>query len=108
LVTLSGSLDDVSDDDTFAVTVDWGDGFPASNAVVDQANRTFTATKRYFDNAPAADPRDQFTIQATATDDDGGITVATTTITVLNTPPNVASDNPSVTVDEGQTAQMWG
>ena len=70
-VTLSGSFNDASLEDTHSVLIDWSDG-TTSEAVVDEETRTFTATHQYADNGAAGGTADSYFIVATITDDDSG------------------------------------
>ncbi len=71
-VTLTGSFTDAGPDDTHTVIVDWGDG-ATSEATVDALARTFTASHVYTDDAPTATPADDYTVEVTLIDDDGGV-----------------------------------
>ncbi len=48
-VTLSGAFSDLSINDDYTVTVNWGDG-TSSEAVVDSVKKTYRATHRYDDD----------------------------------------------------------
>lgn len=85
-VTLTGSFSDASSLDTHTVSIDWGDG-SSSQAVVDAVGRTFTATHQYLDDTPSETDFDRYTIQATVSDDDGGVATAQTDVTVNNVAP---------------------
>jgi hypothetical protein len=82
-VTLTGSFTDPGVLDTHTVSINWGDGTPATLAKVTEANGSgsFTATHTYVIN-PAGQVSGAFTITATATDSDGGQGSATTGLTV--------------------------
>src|SRR5204863_380158 len=72
--------------DADAVTITWGDG-ATSEAVVDAATRTFTASHLYKDDNVA----DRYAVTATITDDDGGLGSATTQATVTNSAPVITA-----------------
>ena len=71
-VTLTGSFADDGSEDTHTVLVDWGDG-STSEATVDALSRTFTATHTYVDDQPTATSSDDYTVEVTVIDDDGGV-----------------------------------
>lgn len=71
-VTLTGSFTDAGSEDTHRVLVNWGDG-STSEAAVDAATRTFTATHTYVDDQPTSTSSDDYTVQVTVIDDDGGV-----------------------------------
>jgi hypothetical protein len=55
---------------------------------VDQTTRTFTASHTYADDDPTGTPADPYTLTATVTDDDGGVSGSlTASVTVRNVPP---------------------
>ena len=98
----SGSFADPGTEDSWTATVDYGDGGGASSLTLDSDNMTFDLSHTY---SSAGD----FEVTVVVTDDDGGMGSATFMINVSeNSPPDVAADNPSVTVDEGQGAANTG
>ena len=60
--TINGSFEDEGLNDTAEISIDWGNG-DSSLAVVDQQNRTFTASYRYLDDDPTGTMSDIFKIQ---------------------------------------------
>ena len=89
MVFLSGEFTDPGGPDTHTVAIDWGDG-STSNATVHQGRNTFVAHHHYLDDDPTDTPSDSYTISATATDDDGGMSdPVDTTVTVNNVAPEV-------------------
>ena len=93
-VTVSGSFTDVGTLDTHTVLIDWGNGETSSAAVVVQGNGsgTFTAMHQYLDDNPTATSSNPYTITATVTDDDGGVSSSSTVgITVNNVAPTVGA-----------------
>jgi len=104
-VTLSGTFTDANPLDTHTVTVDWGDGTSATSATVDQTAGTFTAVHRYLDDNTA----DQYTLDVTLTDDDGGTDTASTTVTVTNAAPQLTAVNlDQATIGEDGTTTVSG
>jgi len=53
-------------------------------------------------------PNQSQTVTITATDSDGAISTTTFDLDVRNVAPSVTADNPTITVDEGQTATNTG
>ena len=92
-VTISGSFTDKGIQDTHTVLINWGNGETSSAAVVVQGSGsgTFSATHQYRDDNPTSTSFDPYTIRATVTDDDGGLSVSSTVgITVNNVIPAIA------------------
>ncbi len=71
IATITGRLVDAGLNDTLTVTVDWGDGSPATAAFIDQVTRTFSATKTYAVIDPRVLLRDFYEVKVTATDSGG-------------------------------------
>ncbi len=104
--TITGTVDDVGSLDTHSVVVQWGDG-SSSTVAVDPVTRTFTADHQYLDDDPTATASDNYAITVTATDDDGGVGSASTTVTVMNVAPTVVGLNAPV-IDENGIATITG
>jgi hypothetical protein len=98
-VALESAFSDPGTLDTHECDIDWGDGTStAVGTVID----TCDASHAY--STPG-----EFTITVTVTDSDGGVGTASVTVHIEeNQAPNVAADNATVSVDEGQTATMGG
>jgi Ca2+-binding RTX toxin-like protein len=88
LVTISGSYTDDGSDDRHTVSVNWGDG-STSPALVNSAAGMYVASHRYRDDNPSGTPADTVSIVVTIDDQDGGVTTATTSLTVNNVAPRV-------------------
>jgi hypothetical protein len=82
-LSVSGSIDDLGTLDHHTVEILWGDG-EFESAAVDLTSRTFSATHAYADDG-------DYTITATASDDDGDSAFATTVAHVENLSPQVSS-----------------
>ena len=104
--TVTGSFTDVSTLDTHTAVIDWGDG-TTSNATIDPVSRTFSADHQYLDDNPTGTGSDVYTIGVTLTDDDTGTDTASTTVTVNNLDPVIASVNAPV-INEDGTATITG
>ncbi|MFC1925721.1 choice-of-anchor C family protein, partial [Chloroflexota bacterium] len=100
LATVSGMIDDPSSQDTFTVTIDWGEG--VQNYNYPAGTTTFSETRLYPDDNPSGTPVDVYAIGVTVTDDDGGVGTAATGVTVSNISPTVEA-GPDAVIDEGDT-----
>lgn len=100
MITLTGTITEISPLDTFTVMVDWGDG------VIDTFNypagtTAFMETHTYQDNYnPAA-------IAVTLADDDDGMDSGSTAVTVNNVPPTVDAGTDFIIAD-GDPAAFAG
>jgi len=84
--TVSGNLQDPGAPDTFTVVINWGDGVPTALTLTAGATN-YSATHQYLDDNPTGTPSDIYAVTITATDDDGGVGTANTTVTVNNIAP---------------------
>lgn len=102
-VTLSGTIDDPGTQDTFTLTVDWGDGI-VENFTFAAGTTTFSQDHQYLDDDPTSTPSDQYTINLLLTDDDAGSTAGTAATTISNIAPTAdVNVTPSISEDEGVT-----
>ena len=104
--TLSGSFVDAGSLDAHTVTVDWGDGV-VENFVLAVGDRSFSFTHAYPDDDPTATPSDNYNIQVSIADDDGGVGNDSVSLTVSNINPVLLSVN-APTVDQGEVANLSG
>lgn len=89
---VSGTIADVGPLDTFALVIEWGDG--ASDTFNYPAGATeFSASHFYLDDKPTGTASDDYPINLTLTDDDGGEDTQTTTVTVNNVAPVITAKN---------------
>jgi hypothetical protein len=95
-----GTFVDPGDDAPWTVTVDYGEGAgPQPIAIIPP--KAFALNNTYEQDGI-------YSVISSVTDSDGDTGVASITVTVLNLPPLVNADNPSVTVNEGQPAGNTG
>ena len=104
--TLAGDILDPGSQDTFTLTIDWGDG--TTEAVDYGAGTTsFVRTHRYMDDGPSPGngaPSYSYEIQVTVIDKDSGIGRTTTPLTVNNVPPVIADFHNSPPSSGGDSA----
>ena len=100
-VDLSGIIDDPGRFDTHTVTIDWGDGSPVASQFLAAGLTEFAFSHTYEDDNLSATP-----IVVTLTDDDGGMTVAETSLNVANVAPTAAILRAPVQVLEGDTVTL--
>jgi hypothetical protein len=78
--------------DTHTATIDWGDGTPVEDGVVDQVLGTVSGSHVYA--GPSV-----YTVTVTVTDDDSGIGSDTFTVTVLDITPPVITTQGDLVVE---------
>lgn len=98
--------------ETFTGTATWSDG--ASTPLTVSRDGTFTTTRPFPDDHPATGtPADEFVVEVTVSDDDGGRdSAASPTLQVNNVPPVITSIASTATfadhVEEGDTVTIDG
>ncbi len=92
IATVSGTIFDPSPDDTFTVTIDWGEGSPI-DYLYPAGSTTFSEQHQYLDDNPSDTPSDVYELAVTVTDDDAYAGTANTTVTVNDIAPVVAIDS---------------
>ena len=90
--TLSGSFTDPGTLDTHTVTINWGDGQPATVLPLAASVYSFSATHSYVD---APQTGNQYPITVTVTDDDGATGVAHAAATVNDATPMLTVNGPT-------------
>ena len=89
-VTLFGRIVDPGTQDTFILTVDWGDG-TVENFNYAAGTTLFSETHQYLDDDPTGTPFDTPTITVTLTDDDLGSDIDTISPRVVNVEPEITN-----------------
>ena len=84
--TLSGTIVSPGGIDTNTVSIDWGDASPLSTLVLPPGVDAFSAPHVYLNN-PAGVASGSYSINASVTDEDGKIGIASTSVIVSNVPP---------------------
>ncbi len=128
LLTLTGQFTDDGQLDTHTVVIDWGGGSadqpsegtttlttagpnPPGTTLIDRGGGTwrFSATRHYLDDNPTGTPADDYTINVSVTDDDGGSDSEVTLVTVDNAAPQLGPlVLDTATVDEGGLVTLTG
>ena len=88
--TVSGTISDPGTEDTFTVTIDWGEGAPEVFSYPVGATG-YSETHQYLDDNPTGTASDVYSVSVTVEDDDGGVGNASTGVTVNNVVPIVSS-----------------
>ncbi len=71
VATLTGDIIDPGTLDTFALTVDWGDGSALETFNYPAGTTSFSETHQYLDDDPSGTGSDTYNVTATLADDDG-------------------------------------
>jgi hypothetical protein len=95
IATVSGTFSDVGLQDSFTVTIDWGEGAP-EDFVYPAGSTSFSETHQYLDDNPAATSSDSYGITVIVTDDDGGSASDSSASVVVN---NVAPELGAISID---------
>lgn len=69
---LTGNIIDPGTQDTFTLTVDWGDGSPLESFTYPAGTSSFSETHQYLDDNPSGTSSDVYQLSLTISDDDGG------------------------------------
>jgi hypothetical protein len=104
--TLTGDISDPGTNDSFVLTVNWGDGSGIQAVALAADTRSLNVSHNYLDNPPGS-PTGSFAVTATVTDKDGGVGSATGSVTVANSQPKVTL-NSVEGITEGGTALFSG
>ena len=107
MATLSGSIMDPGTEDTFTVTVDWGDPLSPNNietytfAASATGSQDFTLAHRYLDDNPTGTSVDAYDVKVTVQDDDSssGLMSFDSGITKIAPPDSLLQGNASTTSD---------
>lgn len=107
--TLSGNISDADANDSFTLTVNWGDGSAPQIFNYPAGTTLFTETHQYLDDNPSGTPSDNYTINLTLADNNGSSDTASTIVTVNNAPPVLSnvSANPAI-ITVGQATSLSG
>jgi hypothetical protein len=94
-VTLSGDISDPGSTDTFALTIDWGDGSNEETVSEAAGTKTFSLTHTYADDNPTGTASDNSRIALTIEDDDKGTGAGSVNLVVKNLPPTLSIASPA-------------
>ncbi|HET8549934.1 MAG TPA: PKD domain-containing protein [Bryobacteraceae bacterium] len=95
-VTVAGAFTDPGTADVHTVTINWGDGSPASVVLLPVGQRTYSVSHKYLDDDPTATPSDKYSIMVAVNDGVASVGVGPLEITVTNVAP-VISPTASIT-----------
>ena len=90
--TVGGTITDPGTEDTFTVEIGWGEGSPQTYEYP-AGTTSYSEQHQYLDDNPTGTPSDDYAIQVTVTDDDGGVGEAGTIVTVNNVDPVASIDS---------------
>lgn len=91
VATVSGTITDPGVEDAFNLVVDWGDGSPNQNIYLG-GTTSFSLQHQYPDDDPTGTAVDVYQIIVTIVDDDTGLGIVVTTVTVNNVAPVASFD----------------
>jgi hypothetical protein len=107
VTTLAGNIIDPGTLDTFTLEVDWGDG-TVETFNYGAGTASFSETHRYLDDSPTGTPNDVRMIGLSLTDDDTGLDVDTTSLTITNAAPSLDALSITTPIAAGGTATLTG
>ncbi|MCU0963072.1 MAG: FG-GAP-like repeat-containing protein, partial [Pirellulaceae bacterium] len=101
--TLSGVIADLGTNDSFTLTVDWGDGSLAETTAFEVGTTTFSLSHPYPDEG-------LYSVSVALQDDDAGLDQPATglTVTVKNVPPSLTNVTLTPVINEGDAATLSG
>ena len=105
VATVSGTITDPGILDSFDVTIEWGEGAPDIFTRPAGAT-TYSRTHQYPDNDPSSTTSNEYDIEVTVTDKDGGVGNANTTVIRANVPPIITAMGSII--DENGVATVSG
>ncbi len=108
-VTLSGQFANIDTLDNHTVTISWGDGSMDTVVVLPAGVREFDVMHTYDDDNPTGTSSDNYDIDVTVEDNDDGVGVAQTSVTVANVDPTIGLISLSAaTINEAQSVTVSG
>ena len=108
-ITFGGTVGDAGSLDTLTVVISWGDGSTDTTLNLAAGVTSFSTSHQYLDDAPTNTSSDVQSIGVTVTDDDGGSTSTTSSVTVNNVAPSALSLTPTPgTVNENNSLSLAG
>ncbi|MBK9051528.1 MAG: DUF11 domain-containing protein [Chloroflexi bacterium] len=108
VVTLTGFIAEVGTQDTFTLTVGWGDGITETFSYP-AGTTAFVETHQYLDDGLLRQLLlANFSLALTLSDDDSGVITQTVTVVVNNQAPTLSNVAFPAGVDEGDAAALTG
>jgi CSLREA domain-containing protein len=109
IATLTGNISDPNAADTLSLMVNWGDGSAPQFFNFSANSASFSPTHRYRDDNPTATPFDNYTINLTVSDSNGGGTAGIAVVRVNNLAPVLSNILVSpATVTAGSSPTLSG
>ncbi len=105
VITLTGYLEDLGVQDTFTLTVDWGDGITETVVYTGEA-RAIDLAHQYPDDNPTGTAFDSYSVMLTLVDDDSGSTSTTLATQVNNLAPVLSNLSVTPAINEAGTVTL--
>ncbi|MBN1800862.1 MAG: PKD domain-containing protein, partial [Candidatus Lokiarchaeota archaeon] len=86
IATISGTISDLGSEDTFVLTINWGEGL-TENHNFGPGTTTFSLSHQYLDDNPTGTTHDTYIVSVSVSDDDGGSDSDTASVIVYNVNP---------------------
>lgn len=106
IAVFSGTITDPGVEDTFTLTINWGEGTPETYSYP-AGTTSFQESHTYLDDNPTSTTSDSYIVNINIDDDDGGSDTDTASLTVYNLAPAVNA-GPDQTADEGEIISFSG
>ncbi|NQW18875.1 MAG: hypothetical protein HQ478_15495, partial [Chloroflexi bacterium] len=100
--TVSGTITDPNTLDSFTLVINWGGSEGSTTVSLPAGTTSYSQTHQYLDDNPTGTASDIYAVSVTVTDDDSGVGIAGTTVTVNNVAPVVTVSGPA-SIDEGSS-----
>jgi hypothetical protein len=92
--TLSGDITEPGSADTFALTIDWGDGSTPELVSLPAGSTSFSLSHTYADDNPSGTVSDTYSIALSIADDDGDTGTGSASLVVNNVAPSLSITAP--------------
>ena len=106
IVTLTGTFSDTGTLDIHELTINWADGSPSETVTV--TGGSFSIDHQYLDDGISGTVSDDYTIDVTLTDDDGGLATDSATTTISNVAPVIETLDVTPSVEENGVVTLTG
>jgi uncharacterized repeat protein (TIGR03803 family) len=107
--TLSGNITDSDAGDVFSMTVNWGDGSPPQVFNYAAGTTAFSETHQYLDDNPTGTSSDNYSINLSLSDNNGGNDTDSVVVTVNDVRPELSNIIPTPsTITIGSAITLTG